>query len=80
MRVLTKCPKGQPPRKQDNAGYTMGLPHMYPAFFVDGHSHMYPAKLRWRPQPHVPGKLRRRPKTPPAKLRRPADRPRRAGP
>ena len=34
MRVVTKCPKGQLPRKQDNAGYTMGLPHMYPAFFV----------------------------------------------
>ena len=47
---------------QDNAGYTMGLPHMYPAFFVDGHSHLYPAKLRWRP------------KTPPAKLRWPANR------
>ena len=43
----------------------MGLPHMYPAFFVGfarGHSHMYPAKLR------------RRPKTPPAKLRWPANR------
>ena len=40
----------------------MGLPHMYPAFFVDGHSHLYPAKLRWRP------------KTPPAKLRWPANR------
>ena len=51
MRVVTKCPKGQPPRKQDNAGYTMGLPHMYPAFFVGGRSHLYPAKLRRRPQP-----------------------------
>ena len=38
MRVVTKCPKGQPPRIQDNAGYTMGLPHMYPAFFVGSRS------------------------------------------
>ena len=36
----------------------MGLPHMYPAFFVDGRSCMYPANfagVRRRPRPNFAG-------------------------